>query len=749
MIRIASFCAAALLLATPLAAQRDTTLRAGRTIMAAAIERRHAEVSDGARQSYHAAVKLAVYDTDIPADSIDAVATVSEIRSEIDWRAPTHYHEIILARRHTSKFTFVWKTLSVVDIADFQRPRINIPPYDFVSPLADDAVTFYRFQLLGARTVNGVRVYRLDILPRTPTTLAFTGTIDIAESTHDVVAMDLGVTSAADFGMWKNVRYLQQYADVGDGHWMPHDITLTAEAHLPIKVPKLSRYMSLRQEAHLDHYHVEAAPPAIEDREIRVDVARDADQYDNAVWQEPPVIPQTVGEQRVWMHRDSSAHRLSGRVSDAERNVSTSQIEVASKDFFHFNRVDGVYLLGAGLLWRASENVALDGKLGYAFGSRQWQYRAGGALQLSEPRRLWIGAGYHDETITRPDVVPHNSDRTLEALLYERDPLDYYREQGATFWVGIRPLDFTRLHLQFDDQLQSTLPIVTDYSLLKATQPQRPNGFIIGGRMRTLSGTFTYDSRSLERKRGVETPLAVPVWTQITFSAEVSDPGLIASDFHFGRYAILLERHQRIRNSGVTTITGLLGTTTGDVPPQRYFTLDFTVHALGFEGGGLQTIGDTAFGGTRIASLSIRHDFNGLIFRRSRIPLIDLLPFTFRVYGSAFAIDFQNHTPLPGDSLFHTAPNGYVEAGFGLGNLLPFLSPLKLGTQFTWRLSNQTTPRFQFGFDLSGPCSNAERQTQSARACSDEGRNDETDVTTPPGVSGRRCHCSKRPATAA
>jgi hypothetical protein len=701
-IRIGSCCTAALLLATPLAAQRDTSLRAGRTILVAAIERRHAQVPDGARQSYHAAVKLAVYDTEIPADSIDAVATVSETRSEVDWRAPMQYHETILARRHTSKFTFVWNALSVVDIADFQRPRINIPPYDFVSPIADDAIDFYRFQLLGMRTVNGVRVYHLDILPRTPTTLAFTGTIDIAESTHDVVAMDLGVSVAADFGMWQNVRYRQHYADVGDGHWMPHDITLTADAHLPIKLPKLSRQMSLRQEAHLDNYHVETARPAFEDNEVRIDVARDADQYDNALRLEPPVIPETPGEQRVWMHRDSSAHRLSGRVSGVQRSVSMSQVEVASKDFFHFNRVDGAYA-GAGLRWRASENVILDGKLGYAFGSTQWQYRAGGALQLSQPRRLWIGAGYHDETITRPSVVPHNSDRTIEALLYRRDPLDYYREQGSTFWLGIRPFTFTRLHLQYDDQLQGVLPVVTDYSLLTATQPQRPNGFIIGGRMRTLSGTFTYDSRSLEQKRGVETPLPVLVWTRITLSAEVSDPGLIASDFHFGRYAILLERHQRIRNSGVTTILALLGTTTGDVPPQRYFTLDFSVRALGFQGGGLKTLGDTAFAGTRVASLSIRHDFNGLIFKQSRIPLIRLLPFTLRVYSSAFATDFHNHVPLPGDSAFHTAPNGYVEAGFGLGNLLPFLSPLKLGTQFTWRLSNQTTPRFQFGFDLSGP----------------------------------------------
>ncbi|MGH7522734.1 MAG: DUF5686 family protein, partial [Gemmatimonadales bacterium] len=608
--RICCCLAAAFLVVTPLAAQRDTTIRAGRNIMAAAVSRRHAQLPDGARQSYHAAVKLEVYDTEIPADSIDAVVAVSESRSEIDWRAPRQYHETILARRHVRKFTFAWRTLSVVDIADFQRQRINIPPYDFVSPLADDAITFYRFRLLGRRTVDGVQVYHLDILARTPTTLGFTGTIDIAESTYDVVRMDLGVTEAADFGMWHNVRYRQRYADVGDGHWMPHDLALTADAHLPIKIPKLSRNMRVSQEAHLDHYHVAAAAPAVEDGEIRIDVAADADRHDNPLWREPPVIAQTAGEQRIWMHRDSSMHRLSGRVSGMQRSVSTSQVEVVSRDFFHFNRVDGAYA-GAGARWRASEDVIADGKLGYAFGNSRWQYRAGGGLQLSQPRRLWVGASYHDETISRPSIVPHNSDRTLEALLYRRDPLDYYREQGSTFWVAIRPVLFTRLQLQFDDQLQSALPVVTDYSLLRPTQRSRPNGFIIGGRMRTLSATLTFDSRSLMRKRGVETRLPGLVWTQLTWSAEVSEPSLIPSDFRFGRYALLLERHQRLRNSGVTTITALLGTANGDVPPQRYFTLDFSVHALGFQGAGLKTLGDTAFAGTRVASLSIRHDFNG------------------------------------------------------------------------------------------------------------------------------------------
>jgi hypothetical protein len=71
------------------------------------------------------------------------------------------------------------------------------------------------------------------------------------------------------------------------------------------------------------------------------------------------------------------------------------------------------------------------------------------------------------------------------------------------------------------------------------------------------------------------------------------------------------------------------------------------------------------------------------------------------VYGAAFAINFVDHAPLPGDSAFRTTSGPYSEAGFALGNLMPFLAPLNLGAQFTWQLSRQSTRRFQFGFSLT------------------------------------------------
>ncbi len=272
-----------------------------------------------------------------------------------------------------------------------------------------------------------------------------------------------------------------------------------------------------------------------------------------------------------------------------------------------------------------------------------------------------------------------------------------------TLSFAIRPLDFTRLELHYNDQEQSTLPVVTDYSLLTPSRSPRGNGFVVNGRMRSVSGSFTYDSRSLLRRDGLESRLPSLTWTRINVSAEVASPGLIPDDFDFRRYSLQVERHQHTLGLGITTINALVGITTGTVPPQRYFTIDFGMRRLGFQGGGFKTLGDTGFAGNRVAMLSVRHDFGRLLFAKSGLPVIRRLPFTFSLYGAAFAIDFVDHAPYPGDSAFRTTSGPYSEAGFAVGNLVPFLAPLNLGAQFTWQLSRQSTRRFQFGFSLTRP----------------------------------------------
>ena len=684
--------------AGPVTAQ-DTT---GDAIIRAAIARKHADVSAPHDYLYDVATRFLVRDADKPADSATAIAQISETRGMAEWQAPDHYYETITARRRVNHLTQVWATISIADIGNFQRGRIEISPHALVSPVGDDALSYYHYRVQDTLAVNGVRILRLEVVPQSQAMAGFAGVIDIRDSTWEVVAMDLGVNAAVRFGLWKSIRYQQRNQDVGDGHWLPSEIQLTGEARLPVPVPRTPRDLAFEQQARFSAFRFDVIQRSREMREVRTVIADGADQADSTIWLAPGAIPLVDAERPLWEHVDSVSRRSPGFIQQIEQVGRLGQWVTASPDFFHFNRVDGAYV-GAGFAWRQSLALSLHAKLGYATGSDRGQYRFGGAVQLSESERSWLGLSWYDETISRPSLGGGVMDRTIPALLYRQDPLDYYRERGVTLSFATRPIDFTQFTFTYNDQQQDNLANVTDYSLFHSRELPRANGPITAGRMRTLSGEFSWDSRSLLRSNGRDARLTGLTWTRVTLSAEVAAPSVIPDDFSFSRFVIQFERHQRIFRSGITTVSLLGGIGLGTVPPQRYFTIDAGVRALGFQGSGFHTLGDSSYAGNRIAMLSIRHDFDQLLFAESGLPLLRRLPFTLSIYAATFDIRFAYHDPVPGDSVFRATTTPYVEAGFVLGNLLPFVRPLNVGAQFTWQLSAQSERRFQFGLDLRGP----------------------------------------------
>jgi hypothetical protein len=165
-----------------------------------------------------------------------------------------------------------------------------------------------------------------------------------------------------------------------------------------------------------------------------------------------------------------------------------------------------------------------------------------------------------------------------------------------------------------------------------------------------------------------------------------------------------LVRQQRTLNLGISTLTAAGGIATGWVPPQRYFVVDFGMQFATFQANGFNTLSDSNYSGTGAAMITLRHDFDRLLFMRSGLPLVRQLPFTLSVHAGAFWTDFVDHPPYPGDALLRTARSPYTEVGFGLGNLTPFLSPFNVAAHFTWHLgSSYPGNRFRFGIGLTRP----------------------------------------------
>ncbi len=667
-------------------------------IIKAAIARKHALFAATHDYRYDAYVKFVVRDLEKPQDSAASVVLISETRTTAYWEQPNHYQETILARRQSSNLDAERNLLSVGQIVNFNRERIDLRRYSLVSPIADDALEHYDYRVLDTLSLDDRRVFRLGLQPKYDASPLFIGVIDIADSTYDVTGVDVGVNRAARFNLLKNIRYQQHLRDMGGGRWMPDEIKLTGEVRFRIPLPGFPHQLAFEHIASLNDYRFDRGDRPRDLSEVRIVVSDRADRPDSATWSSPEAIPLSAGERAAWARIDSIERAPQTFGAWALGGVRAGARLATNPDFFHFNRVDGPYL-GVGDTYRGVPGLTLRGKLGYGSGSELWQYRLGGQVRLVESQRLWVGFAYHSETVPRNTLVSRSYDPTFRALFFRVDPLDYYRDQGATVSLSTKLADFTHLDVEYNDLHQSSLPVVTSYSVFHARRAVRPNVPIDDGRMRSFSGRLTYDSRAMVRREAQDSYLQSPTWTRVTLSAEVASPTLVANDFDFGKYSLQIERRQRTFNLGMTTFSATVGASSGTLPKQRYFTIDPGKGVLTFQGGGFNTVRDSSFIGNRVAMFTVRHEFDRLLFAKSRLPLIRKLPFTLSVHGGLFWTDFSGQAVSLADS-FKTAPGAYREIGFGLGNLTPFLSPFNLAAHLTWQVSSYQTRRFRFGLSF-------------------------------------------------
>ena len=733
-VRRAAACAAGLLTFGGAAAAQQPFARlsagAGAGAVArCAIARRAATLAGAATFAYDAATRMVVRDADLPPDSVRSIVFIGEARTTQVARYPGAWQETVLARRQSFGVGAQRNAVGVRDIADIGGERtaltrgLSFGPggggrgslgrggegwrrgsgedgdVSVASPLAADAPSRYDFRMLDTLVVDGRAIVRLAVVPRSGSAPLFVGTLQVAESTCDVVAADFGVTDAVRFNSVTDLRYQERWADVGGGRWLPVEIRLSGEARpritgprLPeevarIPVPRLPGHVRFEQTASLDSFRFGVAAPRSLG-EYRIVVRPGADRRDDSTWTAPGAAPPTSTESAAWARSDSIERRPPTFLMKVRDAVAVGAALAADPGIFHYNRVDGVYL-GAARDWTVASSLSLRTSLGYGTGSEQWQYEVGGRYRLSRARRAWLSWSWHDATASWPTLVSGGYNPTYRALFAQLDPLNYYRERGLDVGVGTSLLERTRLDLGYTDAAQSSLPVVVGIG--GGRRPIRPNPPIAGGRLRELRGSLSWDSRLLLDDRGVDRPLGGSGWTRITVGAALSEPGLLASDFAYRRYTLDVQRQQRTL-WGTTTVSGAAGVATGDLPPQRYFTVDFGMEFLTFQGNGFNTLGGTDFSGDRAAMVVVRHDFDRTLFN---------LPFTFSVHGGAFWTAFVGQRRFyAANLLLDTAPRAYTEAGFGIGNLTPFLSPFDLAVHFTWQLSSYPTRRFRFGFSL-------------------------------------------------
>jgi hypothetical protein len=309
-----------------------------------------------------------------------------------------------------------------------------------------------------------------------------------------------------------------------------------------------------------------------------------------------------------------------------------------------------------------------------------------------------VSAYAYDETVNRPTLTSEGYNPTLRALISRADPLEYYRQRAGVVSFGSKIVKFTDADVSYTDARQSSLASVISKPPLRFGRSDlllvRPNERIDDGHLRAFSGNVAFDTRPRLRQPGQDRLIGVSAYTRIAVGGEWSPSSL--GDFDYRRATLRVDRRQDSFGLGFTTFVATGGIATSGVPLQRSFTIDGGPVVLEARPSPFFTLGDTSFVGARAGLIAVQHDFDRLLFTRSRLPLIRDIPFTLSVRAAAF------WTEYPARAGVSAAISPYTEAGFTVGNLTPFLPLFNFSARFAWQLSNYPTSRFRFGLGLGG-----------------------------------------------
>jgi hypothetical protein len=630
------------------------------------------------------------------ADDSSSIVMITETQHESYWEHPDRYKEIVTAQRQSANLGNIEAYVTVGEMLNFNKSRLDIFGQEVVSPTAEDALDYYNYYLLDTLYVDGHPVFLLEIEPKTQTTALLAGEIMIADSVYDVVGVDVEFNDAFDIEMLEDVRFSRKSELFEDEFWMPVEIRLGCDVEIPIPgIPRLFvDYVAVPHQYHFNFDHPEGTFG-----EYVFEVAEEAFDLDSSYWNASQLVPLTTEEIGGYKRLDSVAHAPRPLwVKGLTLTGGALAVAVGEPEIFHFNRVEGTYLGAAFELDKLIPRTVLKVASGYAITGEYWQHDYGFTSTLAQRRKLKLNIGYHDKITRRPTVVSSPDDNpTVSAALDKIDPFDYYLEKGFDIGVSTKLLNHVLLTSDYHDYNHYSVPKATEFSLFRESKKHRPNPSIEDGKLRAVSLSLNYDSRMLMKLKGREVKEWTDRYTVLEAGFEYASPSFIDNDFDYRRYYVQLYRSQRTLGIGETRMRFFAGSSDKALPPQRWFTVDFG-HGILFGDMSFKTFGESNFSGDRVVMAYVFHDFGKYIFKRSGLPLVKHIPLSLGLFGGVFWTDFRNRRSLSGANTVLVAEKAYNEIGFQIGRV----PPLGFQLNFAWQLSDYDTRDFTFsvGMDL-------------------------------------------------
>ena len=566
--------------------------------------------------------------------SDEEIVAISEAVSTTWWARDRGVREIKSGGRDTGNIPFGDDMPAAIFMLNLYDDDIELGGHTLIGVTHPSALSSYDFTLLRSRRIDESVIHDIEVAPRNDLVSGFTGRLSVLEDDYAMVDVELRPGEAFLFPSPINsyeVTLRQQFFNFGTTAWLPVD--LRSESEIEISFGPLLAFPTVKVDVigrFTDYQLNIPVPDSLFAGDTYMVLDSTAMESGEVFEEEGIVVPYTPVESLAYEAIDSTMNLAEqyapegpfGRMLRAQQAAEEQSGRFSSANWpdinprLRFNRVDGLHA-GLEVTRELGRFVQLRGGGGWSSeltGSDKWSYD--GALRLSSDRDdavdFFLEGGFRAGTAQtylaeqRPLFA-----NTLSVLLASReDYYDYYRSEGQFVTAGMEAGNQPHtVDVTWKSETHTQLPLTTSYDVFGRKEPQRPNGIVVEGTLKSITVAW-----------GIGEP-PIPIFGAVSGVRRfkfVTEHSLAGSDMRFRRYFAsgywrvntLLKRRLL---PATLDLHAVLGTSSGDLPPQRVHIVETgTGNFLPF--GTLRAYEGLPYTGKHVAAFYWEHNFRTIPF---------------------------------------------------------------------------------------------------------------------------------------
>lgn len=413
---------------------------------------------------------------------------LSESQSTFSFKRPNKIHEDMVSSKvsgNNNAFSFNKASDLLVNFYEnLMLENTGLSSRSFVSPIADNALFYYKYKLLGTSEENGVTINKIEVTPRRKNDPVFRGVIYIADNTWRLMGTNLYLTEDAGINFVDTLNISQQFVKV-DKFYMPSSVRFQFNGGI-LKFKFEGYFVGI-----YSNYQIN---PKFPDRFFTAEIlkiTKAVNKKDSLYWMNNRPIPLTEEEKIDYKKKDSIAMLKQSKPYLDSLEKKNNKFGIGKlifsgytlrnryeKKYFSFdplltsvffNTVEG-FGLKYGVTYRKNfddrRSFSLRPEVRYGFSNHLFTANLSGSYLYDPLKRGSVNASFGSDVadLNRYGSMSLRSN-SINTLLFERNLAKFYKKEFATIGSTRELADGLQAYVNIEFARNSTLKNTSDYKL--------------------------------------------------------------------------------------------------------------------------------------------------------------------------------------------------------------------------------------------------------------------------------------------